>query len=330
MSSVLRFLLSGWPDAKLDKKYQPYVQRKDELSALDGCLFWASRVIIPHPGRQAILNELHETHPGTSKMKALARSYVWWPGVDADIEQLVKTCLICQKSRPAPASAPLHPWEWPSQPWSRIHLDFAGPFIGHMFLVLVDAHSKWLDVHMMQSITSSKTIEKLRITFANYGLPRKVVTDNGSSFTSEEFRTFMSENGIVHVTSAPYHPSSNGLAERAVQTFKNGIKRTQGSTIQERLSKFLFTYRITPHTTTGIAPSQLLMNRRLRSRLDSLFPDTTSRVEKQQVRQAEQHDNSKPLRTFTVGDTVYTRDFSTPSPTWIQGKVTKVTGPLPC
>ena len=130
------------------------------------------------------------------------------------------------------------------------------------------------------------------------------------------------------ITSAPYHPSSNGLAERAVQTFKNGIKRTQGSTIQERLSKFLFTYRITPHTTTGIAPSQLLMNRRLRSRLDSLFPDTTSRVEKQQVRQAEQHDNSKPLRTFTVGDTVYTRDFSTPSPTWIQGKVTKVTGPL--
>ena len=73
---------------------------------------------------------------------------------------------------------------------------------------------------------SSKTIEKLRITFANYGLPRKVVTDNGSSFTSEEFRTFMSENGIVHITSAPYHPSSNGLAERAVQTFKNGIKRT--------------------------------------------------------------------------------------------------------
>ena len=171
--------------------------------------------------------------------------------MDADIEQLVKTCSICQKSRPAPASAPLHPWEWPSQ------LDFAGPFMGHMF----DAYSKWLDVHMMQFITSSKTIEKLRITFANYGLPRKVVTDNGSSFTSEEFRTFMSENGIVHVTSAPYHPSSNELAERAVQTFNNGINRTQGSTIQERLSKFLFTYRITPHTTTGIAPSQLLVRR---------------------------------------------------------------------
>ena len=126
--------------------------------------------------------------------------------------------------------------------WSRIHLDFAGPFLGRMFLVLVDAHSKWIDVQMMTSITSTKTIEKLWIIFADHGLPRKVVTDNGSSFTSEEFKSFLSQNGIVHVTTAPL---SNGLAERAVQTFKKGLKRTPGATIQEKLSKILFTYRIT-------------------------------------------------------------------------------------
>ena len=98
-----------------------------------------------------------------------------------------------------------------------------------------------------------------------------MVTDNGSSFTSEEFKSFLSQNGIVHVTTAPYHPSSNGLAERAVQTFKNGLKRTPGATIQEKLSKFLFTYRITPQTTTGIPPAQLLMGRRLRSALTDSF-----------------------------------------------------------
>ncbi len=63
-------------------------------------------------------------------MKALARSYVWWPGMDADIEKLAKECSVCQQLRPAPAVAPLHPWEWPKQPWSRVHLDYAGPFLG--------------------------------------------------------------------------------------------------------------------------------------------------------------------------------------------------------
>lgn len=247
--------------------------------------------------------------------------------MDSEIENLIKSCQVCQQSRPAPAVAPLHSWEWPSEPWNRLHLDFAGPFLGHMFLILVDALSKWLDVHLMQSISSANTIETLLTIFATHGLPRTVVTDNGS-FTSEEFLTFMTENGISHTTTAPYHPSSNGLAERAVQTFKRGLNATKGDSIQERLSKFLFTYRITPHTTTGIAPAQLLMNRRLRSRLDCLFPDLQTHIKKKQAEQKATHDNSKSLRSFNVGDNVYTRDFSTTPVAWIPGKVTKVTGPL--
>ena len=94
------------------------------------------------------------------------------------------------------------------------------------------------------------------------------MTDNGPSFTSDEFARFMTGNGIKHIKSAPYHPSSNGQAERAVQTLKLGIKRTQGGSIQERVSKFLFDYRITPHATTGVAPCELLMKRKLRSRFD--------------------------------------------------------------
>ena len=108
------------------------------------------------------------------------------------------------------------------------------------------------------------------MVFVTHGLPWKVVTDNGHSFTSEEFCTFMSENGITHVTTAPYHPSSNGLAERAVQTVKCGLKATKGDSLQERLSKFLFTYCITSQMTTGIPPAQLLMNCRLRSRFDGI------------------------------------------------------------
>ena len=218
--------------------------------------------------------------------------------MDSQIKELVKRCSVCQESCPLRPAAPLHPWEWPSQPWSPIHIDCFGPYLNHMFMVVVDAHSKWMDACIM---------EQLRILFATHGLPRKVVTDNGPSFTSEEFCSFLSYNGIAYVTSPRYHPSSNGPGERAVKTLKTGIKNTQGANLQERLSRFLFTYHITPQTTTGAPPSQLLMGRPLRSRLDCLFPDVASRVENHHTRQVLQHNNSRPLCTFKLNDTVYFR-----------------------
>ena len=128
--------------------------------------------------------------------------------------------------------APLHPWEWPSKPWSQIHMDFAGPYQSYMFLVIIDAHSKFIDVQLVQSITSTKCIEKLCDIFATHGLS---LIDNGTSFTSSELQDFMVQNGIKHVTSAPYHPSSNGLTERTVQSFKMGKKKTLGKSIQEHI-----------------------------------------------------------------------------------------------
>ena len=153
-------------------------------------------------------------------MKSSARSYFWWPGLDKEIENLSKSCLPCQSVRHAPPTAPLHPWVWPSRPWQRIHVDFAGPFLGKSFLVVVDAHSKWPEVFEMSSTTALKTIATHRHLFATYGLPEQLISDNGPQFTSEEFQTFMKQNGIKHIRCAPYHPSSNGAAEQFVQTFK--------------------------------------------------------------------------------------------------------------
>ena len=170
---------------------------------------------------------------------------------------------------------------------------FAGPFLGHNFLVLMDVHSKWMDVQLMTSTTSATTMEK--ILLSTHSLPtKKIVTDNGSAFTSHEFRQFMQQNGIKHIT--------NGLAERAVQTFKRAIERMPDIPIQERLSKFLFTYRLTPHSTTGVAPAELLMGRRRRARLDNLHPDLAEHVEHRQAKQKQSHDCSKPLRNFGIGD----------------------------
>ena len=171
---------------------------------------------------RAVLEELHETHPGCTKMKAPARSHIC--GLK-DIEGLVKKCRVCQESRATPPSAPLHPWQWPAQPWAHIHLDFARPYLVHTYLVIADALSKCLDAHVMSSISSDKTIETLRSVFGTHELPQMIVTNNGSSFTSNEFREFTQKNGNKHITSVPYHPSSNDQAERAVQTVKQGLTR---------------------------------------------------------------------------------------------------------
>ena len=198
----------------------------------------------------------------------------------------------------------------PTRPWARIHLDFAGPFLGQMFLILIDAHSKWIEVHPMTTITSMATIQKLRVTLAQLGVPETMVTDNGPSFVSEEFKLFLKKNGIAHVTSAPYHPSSNSLAERAVQISKQGLKKLKEGTLAEKIARFLFQYRITPQSTTGVSPAELLMGRRLRSRLDLIRLNSAALVEAKQQHQKEAYDRTASIRTFSEGEAVSARNFS--------------------
>lgn len=327
LSRVWQFVQHGWPPQHSDPVFQPYAARQTELSVQDGCVLWGSRVVVPPPGRGALLRQLHHGHPGITRMKALARSYFWWPKLDMDIEALVKGCNTCQEHRNLPAPAPLHPWEWPSKPWQRLHIDYAGPFIGHMFLILMDAHSKWMDAYPVTTATSAATIECLRKSFSNQGLPETIVSDNGSCFVSGEFKEFLGKNGIEHITSAPYHASSNGCAERAVQTFKSMMKKAGEGSIHTKVSRVLFNYRITPHSTTGLSPAEMLQGRRLRSTLDFVHPDLRTKVERKQRIQKKYHDKQGPGRSFQIGDAVVTRNFSY-GPKWIPGFIAKVTGPV--
>ena len=143
----------------------------------------------------------------------------------------------------------------------RIHVDFAGPFLGSMFMIVLDAHLKWLEVIPMKSTTTEKTLEVLRNLFAVYGLPEQLVSDNGPQFTSSEFELCMRANGIKHIRTSPYHPASNGEAERFVQTFKHAMRAGEKDEgfLSYKLAKFLFSYQTTPHATTGISPAELFM-----------------------------------------------------------------------
>ena len=260
LSCVMENIKQGWPTVN-EKELELLQKRKDELTIQDGCLMWGSRVIIPLKHQAQPLAELHKGHLGIVKTKALARSYMWWPGMDKAVEEVAKRCTGCQLTQENPKTAPLHSWEWPARPWQCIHIDFAGPFLGTMFLIVVDVHSKWPEVIPMTTTTASITIEEPRKLFATHGFPEQLVSDNGPQFIADEFGEFMQSNGIKHIKSAPYHPATNEMAERFVQTSKQALcaALVEKISITWKQANFLLAYRSTPHALTGETPAVLLM-----------------------------------------------------------------------
>ena len=197
-----------------------------------------------------------------------------------------------------------------------------------MFLIIVDAHSKWPEVELMSSTTSTQTIDQLRTIFARYGVPAQVVTDNGPQFASAEFQLFLKTNGIKHITTAPFHPATNGQAERFVQNFKHAMKcvKQSSSQLQTNIAKFLLVYRNTAHSTTGEPPSVLFLGRPLRTRLDLVKPDLPRKVLNRQIDQARVKERS-PTRQLSIGLTVLARNY-TGKDKWLPGTVQAKTGPL--
>jgi len=195
-----------------------------------------------------------------------------------------------------------------------------------MFLAVVDVHSKWLEVSIVSTATTAITIQKLRSMFATHGLPRTVVSDNDSVFTSSEFEKFLQNNGIRHIRTASYHPASNRLAERAVQTLKEGLKKLNDGCLATKLFRFLLQYGITSHTTTGQSPAQLLMGRSLHSHLDQLLPDLQSHMQEKQQPQKDRYDHHTKARYFLPDAVVFVCNFGQ-GDKWLSGIVIKAQDP---
>ena len=159
-------------------------------------------------------------------------------------------------------------------------------------------------------------------------VPEVLVSDNGTSFTSADFAEFVRRNGIRHIRTSPYHPSSNRLAERTVKTVKEGLKKSKkAGSLECQLARLLFQYRIPPHSTTGISPSELLFNRQVRSHISQVQPDLSSHVESRQLAQKRYHDVHSKERHFQIGDPVFVQNFSS-GPTWLPGIIKEVKGPV--
>ena len=320
--------ISGDSAQRWMTEWKPYADKQTELSVDKGCLMWGGRVIIPEKMRPDVLQLLHSTHMGASMMKNMARRYVWWPRMDSEIDTLSQTCQSCQKVRPLPRKSHPHPWDVPDQPWERIHIDFAGPFQGQMWLIVVCAYSKWLEViDMKQNTTAGNLIKKLRELFARFGLPKVCVMDNGPQLSrSTEFVSFLSKNGIKCVPIPSYHPASNGQAESMVGKFKQAIRKMadQPGDVNTKLSQWLFQYRNTPNSTTGHEPAVLMFGRRPRTALSLLNPCTNDSRHQEKVADQRESLLSKPSRSFDVGEKVHYRDVNHNQ--WIEGVVKSLEG----
>lgn len=278
------------------------------------------RVLVPKVLQPAILKELHHTHLGIVKMKALARSTVYWKNIDSDIEKLVKNCTDCAKVQKEPAKTLPHHWEQPSETWQRIHLDFAGPILGKQLLIVVDALSKWCEIVIFNHApTAATTKAALRKIFSAQGLPYQIVSDNATIFSCEEMQNFAKENGIDWSFSAPGHPATNGQAERMVQIIKYKIKAMQisAANFEETIDAILFKYRITP-LNNGKSPAELHYGRKLRSALLMLKPAPKSHRTTQP---------SSTIRELKTGDRVLSRHYRGPNK-WVTGVVLQRLGRL--
>ncbi|CAS00448.1 Protein CBG27554 [Caenorhabditis briggsae] len=165
------------------------------------------RIVIPSTLKARVLKMIHRDHPGIVRMKQLARSLVYWPSIDKDIENKVRSCDQCASVAKNPIKNTLCSWPIPTAPWQRVHADYAGPLDGTYYLVVVDAFSKWPEVFPTTSITTTATINILRKVFSQFGDPQTLVTDNGTQFTSSGFENFCKDRGITHSRS-PAIPST--------------------------------------------------------------------------------------------------------------------------
>ena len=239
-----------------------------------------------------------------------ARAAAYWPGIDAAIEMASQRCDSCGEHQNKPSKPPVHPRMLPKKPWSRLHLDHAINFMDKDWLVITDAYSKYPCIHPTSSTSTKAALDLLEEDFAHFGFHHTLVTDNAPTFTSEEFQHWCKERGITPLTGAPYHPATNGAAERLVQTFKQALRKS--SLPPKRVfHEFLMQYWRTP-TSCGFSPSELLNSRQLRTWIDSLMPSSAHIAQGKQSKEASKSQMTpdsggvaKVTRQYKAGDPMY-------------------------
>ena len=260
LSELYKVILSGWPNSRgqVPAKIQEYWNYREELTLAHGLILKGQKILVPGRLRGDMLERLHEGHLGITKTLMRAREVLFWPGMSVEVTEKVKQCSVCLENRPNQQPEPLKSHEIPPLPWAKVGTDLFHKN-GRNYIVTVDYYSKWPEVTLLNSMTSTSVITALKSQFARYGIPSVLVSDNGPCYNSEKFRQFSREWCFQHITSSPGYPKSNGQSEKTVQTVKAMMEKADDP------YKALISYRSTPLDEVNLSPAQLLMGRRLRA-----------------------------------------------------------------
>ena len=318
LQKLKEFTINGWPDNKsnVPSELRPYYSRRSEIIVANGLLFKNDRIIVPTSMRKEMKERIHKGHLGQEKCKARARQVVFWPGMNAEIIEMVAKCSTCLEHRSRQQNESLMSHEVPNQPWEKVGADLF-EFKHHHYLVCVDYYSNYLEVTLIgkQEPTSAQVISHLKSIFSRLGIPRTLVSDNGPQFSNQKFKEFLRHWEIQHNPSSPHFLKANGMAESAVKSVKALFKKAHKANEDPYLA--LLNHRATPSTTDGLSPASKLMNRELITRLSSMKPsvsntnnhDTRMKLQAKKKKQKEFYDRkAKDLPTIPTGSTVRLHD----------------------
>ncbi|XP_020616125.1 uncharacterized protein K02A2.6-like [Orbicella faveolata] len=245
-----------------------YKAIKEELWVVGQVLMRGTRIVIPQSLWKQTIMLAHEDHQGMVCTKVRLREKVWWLQMDK-VEDAICSCHPCQLVGPRAKPEPVMSSSLPDGPWQEISVDVLEISSSEHLLVVVDYYSRWLEAILLKKTDVQLVIKSMGAIFRTHGLPEALRSDNGPPFASKEFEGFLEYLGISHKKGVPYWPQSNGEVERGNEAILKieRIARFEGKDWRKALENFLFQYRVTPHTVTGVSPAELLMRRKLRDKL---------------------------------------------------------------
>ena len=229
------------------------------------------QLVLPRQCRAMVLKLAHETplagHLGRNKTTRRVLQRFYWPGVCRDVAKHCRCCPECQKAqnrREQPA--PLVPLPVMAEPFARIAMDIVGPLprskSGHKYiLVICDYATRYPEAVPLRSCEAEKIAEELIKLFSRMGIPKEILTDQGSNFTSKLLAELYNMLQVRAIRTTPYHPQTDGLVERFNQTLKAMLRRMvnkEGKDWDRLLPFLLFAYREVPQASTGFSPFELL------------------------------------------------------------------------